>query len=266
MSEPVSLDLNNIQNKGKEELIARLKASYTQKPQKPDPAQEQKQTQKEMAPAIRWEVENKDGKLNLKAVPVTTDVDISFVNLTKPSKAPVTASFLGIKVGEALKGKVEGFKDDYQKFFVQSKSHNILMAKFAELRTGFLGMMLSMIGVTSEDLIKLQRQASGNAIAKNKALFEENEYTGELLSIMGGSKKYIRTQSAVVGEIRAQIVGQCERMGLKGYFSKEKVLQTQLEQCNKILGKFNEEKMTLEYQMSMMNMGFSYKQEEDLNG
>ncbi len=251
MSDSVTMDARIIQNKARQDMLAKMKALGSPAQQEQLQAQKDKVPQKDVSPAIKWSIENKNGQINLKATPVVTEVDVTSVNFAKEVKSPELVTFLGAKVGINVKDKIEDYIGKYTKFFVQSKSHNPLVGRFAEMKMAFFGMMLSMLGVTSEELRTIQKKAAEGAISKNRLLFEENEYTGELLSIVGGSKKYIRTQSAIVNEIRNQIITQCDKLGLKGYYTKERVLQTQIEQCRKILSKFSEEKLNLEYQLSI---------------
>jgi hypothetical protein len=68
----------------------------------------------------------------------------------------------------------------------------------------------------------------------------------------------MKTQQSLIREVRTQLVTQCEKLGLKGYYTKEKILEIQIEQCKKILSKFLEEKSTLEYQLTMYDMGSDY--------
>ena len=88
-------------------------------------------------------------------------------------------------------------------------------------------------------------------------LFEENEYNAELLGVIGGSKKQMKAQARVLGEIRNQLMVQAANLGLDQYYNKEKILEIKLLQCRKILEKFMEEKTNLEYQSQIVTFGLN---------
>src|SRR3989339_415319 len=213
----------------------------------------QRQAQKPPAQAaetpISWlKLEQKDGTMKLKAVANVDHVDVTTVALRDQEvSAPKTVSFLGYKID--LKAKVDSFKDNYVKNYAQTKSHNLMVARFAELKAAFFGYLLGMVGLSSEDIRKLQKQAIEGAVNQNKMLFEENEYNAELLGIIGGSKKQLRAQEKVIGEIRKQLVTQAKNLGLGDYYTSRRILEIQVEQCRKISAKFEEEKHSLEYQL-----------------
>jgi len=200
----------------------------------------QRQAQKPPAQAaetpISWlKLEQKDGTMKLKAVANVDHVDVTTVALRDQEvSAPKTVSFLGYKID--LKAKVDSFKDNYVKNYAQTKSHNLMVARFAELKAAFFGYLLGMVGLSSEDIRKLQKQAI--------------EYNAELLGIIGGSKKQLRAQEKVIGEIRKQLVTQAKNLGLGDYYTSRRILEIQVEQCRKISAKFEEEKHSLEYQLA----------------
>ena len=201
--------------------------------------------------AIRWTVVSKSGKAELQALPNTLDVDVSTVTTHDDLvESPRLIDFLGYKID--LSAKVAGYKDLYMRNFSLSRSHNLMVARFAEFKVGLFGFLLSMMGVSSADIRKLQRAAMEKAVNENRILFEENEYNAELIVIIGGSKKQRRVQQRVVGEIRKQLITQANRLGLKDYYTQEKITDIQKEQCQKILWKFIEEKMNLNYKLDFM--------------
>lgn len=200
--------------------------------------------------ALSWfTVEEKDGSYRLMATPNTAQVDVTSVTIYADEvKSPKMLNFLGYKID--LKAKIDGFMENYAKNYALSKSHNLMVARFAELKTSFYGYLLSMLGATSEDVRKLQKKAIEGAVKQNKMLFEENEYNGELLALVGGGgKKQMRAQQRVISEIRNQLTIQMRNLGLGDYYTARRVIEVQIEQCRKILDKFNEEKTGLEYQL-----------------
>ncbi|MCX5749344.1 MAG: hypothetical protein NTZ10_03760 [Candidatus Saganbacteria bacterium] len=243
-----NLDGTKLYNKAMMEQLLARKQEALQKPQ-----QNNAPKVTDSAPVIKWTVEEVDGKLTLNALPISSDVDVSSVQTEGSVKRPDVLNMFGIKID--LKSKVDSFKENYMKNFVLSRSHNLLVSKFAEMKLSFYGTMLSLLGTSCQEIIQMQRKATSNAISQNKILFEENEYTSELLNIIGGPRKYVKTQKTVISEIRKQLITQCERLGLTEYFTKEKVLEVQTEQCKKISSRLLEEKMGIEYQLSMFDHG-----------
>jgi len=202
--------------------------------------------------AVNWYmVEQKDGGgLKLSAVANTNQIDVTSVNIHADEvSAPKTLNFFGYKID--LQAKVDGFKENYIKNFALTKSHNLMVARFAQLKVSLYGYLLSMMGCAIEDIVKLQKKAISDSVKQNKILFEENEYNAELLSIVGGGgKKQAKAQQKVIAEIRKQLIAQANNLGVNDYYTKEKMIDIQIEQCKKILGKFQEEKATIEYQVA----------------
>jgi len=203
--------------------------------------------------AIKWVVENENGSIKLKPLANTADVDVTTVSIYQEEvESPRLLRFMGHKID--ITAKVAEFKENYVKNFMLTKSHNLMVARFAEFKTAFLGYLLSLCGVASEDIKKLQEKAVKDGIRQNNLLFEENEYNNELLSLIGGSKKQMRAQQKVAGEIRNQLIIQAKNLGLSNHYTQEKILEIQLSQCQKILQKFQEEKFNLEYQLAYLGV------------
>lgn len=219
------------------------------------PPQETKESKPEVPDqegTINWlAVEEKEGKLELKAVANTTQVDVTSISIhNEEVSAPKSVNFLGYKID--LKAKIDNFKESYIKNYALTKSHNLMVARFAELKTSTYGYLLSLLGFSSEDVRKLQKKAIEVAVKQNKLLFEENEYNSELLSIVGGGgRKQLRAQERVTAEIRSQLALQMKNLGLGDHYTSRKVLEIQIEQCKKIADKFQEEKTNLEYQLAI---------------
>ncbi|MFA4905355.1 MAG: hypothetical protein WC645_02505 [Candidatus Margulisiibacteriota bacterium] len=204
--------------------------------------------------AIKWMVETEDGAVKLKPLANTSQVDVTTVSIFQDEvEAPTALKFLGHKIDISV--KVAEFKENYVKNYTLTKSHNLMVARFAELKTAFFGYLLSLCGVASEDIKKLRDKALQDGIQQNKMLFEENEYNGELLSIVGGGgKKAMRAQQKVISEIRNQLIAQAKNLGLPSYYSQERILEIQITQCQRIMQKFGEEKVNLEYQLAYLGV------------
>jgi hypothetical protein len=181
-------------------------------------------------------------------------VDVTTVSLhPEEIAAPRFLNIFGYKVD--LSAKVADLKDNYVKNYALGRSHNLMVARFAQFKTASLGALLSMLGVPQEELENLQRKAVRDAVRQNKILFEENEYNRELLGIIGASKKRMQGQNKVLNEIQNQLVVQAANLGMDGYYSRERILEIRLEQCRRILEKFLEERTNLEYQHQCLSFG-----------
>lgn len=159
---------------------------------------------------------------------------------------------LGLRID--MNEKVQSFIDKYIKNYVQARSHNLMLAKFAQFNVAFMGQLLSMLGMTTEEIRKLQKEAINAAVEENKQFFIENEYNGEMIEIVGGgTKKEIKQQQRIVQEMRTQFMTQMQRLGYPGYYTQRAIKEIQIEQVKKIIQQFNEEKANLEFQLNYVS-------------
>jgi len=198
-------------------------------------------------------VENKKQPAKTEEFPQIQMVDVTTVSIRPEEvEAPKLLNFFGYKID--LTSKIADLKDSYVKNYGQTKSHNLMVARFAEFKTAALGALLAVLGVPSDEIENMQKKAVRDAVKQNKLLFEENEYNAELLSLIGGGKKRMRAQNRVISDIRSQLAIQAVNLRMEPY-SKEKVLEIKLAQCRKILEKFLEEKNSLDYQYQLVAFG-----------
>ena len=200
------------------------------------------------------QVENNAQAKKAEEAPQIKMVDVTSVSI-RPEEvaAPKTLNLFGYKLD--LSAKIEGFKENYSQNYALTNSHNLMVARFAEFKTAALGALMGMLGVPSDEIENLQKKATRDAVQQNKLLFEENEYNEELLGIIGGPKKRLRTQGKVIAEIRSQLMIQAKNLGVDNEYTRERILEIKLAQCNKILEKFGEEKNNLEYQYKFVFFG-----------
>lgn len=221
-------------------------------------------------PAVKWTVCSENGRITVKKQVEVERPKSSFAD-TKDSfpikkECPVDMSgivyFFGLKID--LKSKADYFRECFRRNYLLSKSHNLLVSKFAEMKTGFYTAMLSLLGVSADEIDGIKKAARESEIASKKSLFEENEYTSELLAITGSMGRKAKAQEKLTAEMRSQIIRQCELLGLTGYYTNEKVLEIRMEQCQKIHSKFDEQNIMIEYQKAMVINGLSDEKEEDV--
>ncbi len=182
------------------------------------------------------------------------DVISTTIIYRAPSIAAINLlGIFGIKID--LNAQKDRFREEYMKNYAMSKSHNMLVSRFAAVKYGFYGMMLSFLGVSSEEILELQKNARDALISQNRVLMDENEYAGEMLEIMGGPKKRMRAERMVIDEMRKQLIAQLSNCGVKEYSDPDRLIEIQRKQCLSILQKLTEEKAALEYELSMTDMG-----------
>jgi hypothetical protein len=142
--------------------------------------------------------------------------------------------------------KMESLKENYMRLYVESKSHNLLLAKFSQVKFGMLTGMLSLLGLSTKELQDLQKKALQGSIEENEQLFAQNEYNSEMLQIFGTGKKDKRQQK-IFDEVRNQIMMQMSALGQPNFFNQEKILNIKKEQVLKIRQDLSQEKQNLEY-------------------
>jgi|GEM_PF-5152918 len=172
-----------------------------------------------------------------------------------PALEPKVVTFLGLKID--VRPQAELLSVQYKRNYGLSKSHNLLVAKFAEFKMGALSAMLHILGVSAEELRALARDAHKESVAQNRANFTENEYTSEMLAVIGGTKKQVKTQKAVTGEIRSQLMKQAQNLGAADMYDKTALLEIRLEQAERVRGLFAEEKMHTDYRLCLFDSGIN---------
>ncbi|MDA1352969.1 MAG: hypothetical protein O3A01_00685 [bacterium] len=152
-------------------------------------------------------------------------------------------NFLGYKID--MGSKVADLSVKYQKFFIEAKSHNFLMAKYAEIKFGMIQFVLSLMGVSTDELRIMQKKALKAAIEDNEMLFEQNEYNFELISAFTSSQKD-KARQKILKETRSQLMKQMDLLTGINYYTSEKVNEIKEDQVKKILQELLLEKQTLE--------------------
>ncbi len=197
---------------------------------------------------IRWNIVKDKGQTDFVPTFKADHVIVSSVKRLdeklerlQPKTAP------GYKID--LTAKLEELKTIYTKNYIKARSHNFIVAKFAEVKVAFIGYMLGQLGVTFPDLQQLQKKALNSSISENLLMFEENEYNGEMINIIGGSHRKIKSDLNVIDEIRSQLSTQLTRLGKSEYSDPEKVTEMRISACQRIIEEFKQELNFLEYQL-----------------
>ena len=186
-------------------------------------------------------------------LPGRVQINSALIHSPQKIKNMDLLGFFGIKLD--LKSRIGNFMEMYRKNYALSKSHNYLIGKYAAMKLGFCTMMMSVLGVSPEEIMSLASECRRELKSQNKRQFEENEYTSELLEIVGGAKKKIKAERTVLAEIRKQLMSQMSNLGEKDYYSPQKTLEIQSGQCALIHDKMQDEQNLLEYQKIMLDSG-----------
>lgn len=197
-----------------------------------------------------WKNVNVKGKSEV-SLDVSSGENFSTSVLTS-ERAVGIINVLGLRVD--VSEKMQVFIDKYVKNYVQARSHNLMLAKFAQFNVAIMGQMLSLLGMTSDEIRKLQKEAISVAVEENEQFFAENEYNGEMIEIVGGgTKKEIKQQQKIVQEMRTQFITQMQRLGYSSCYSERAIKEIQIAQVKKIIEQFHEEKMNLDFQLNYIS-------------
>jgi hypothetical protein len=189
---------------------------------------------------FEW-VKDKEGKAGLFVKPQKTF--LSAVNLK--TDGVTLLRMLGIKID--FSDRINQLKEHYMEYVVQARSPNYLLAKYGQFKLSFLGQLLSLMGVTQEEIRKMQKKALEGAIDENIVTFRENIYNQELLTIVQGGRMG-RMGKDVLKEVEEQLQAQMRLLGREDYYTKARVLEVRCDQCTRILDEFKKEERNQEYQ------------------
>mgnify|MGYP003970747347 CR=1 FL=1 len=152
---------------------------------------------------------------------------------------------LGYKID--FHAKKEELKEMYKFNIQESKSHNIFASRFASFKVGIVNQLLSAIGVPVEELNKLKKECQAELINQNCTEMAENVYNIELNEIINGRGKKSRHYTTMFINIQRQLMTQMNNVGKTGFWSKQKIYEEKINQCEKIKQEFKEEMQHLEY-------------------
>lgn len=197
---------------------------------------------------IKWSI-SRSKEDGVKINPIMESDHVILTSVRRPGEtasAAMVSHKLGYKI--SLDQKKELLIEKYLKNFVQAKSHNYIVSKFAQLKSSFLAQLLSNIGVTIPELQKMQKKALEGAIDENELLFEENEYNAEMICALGGSGKKLKKELQIMEEIRTQLITQMTNLGKPDHYNEESQLLMKIKVCKRIRDEFTKEKNLLEYE------------------
>lgn len=151
-----------------------------------------------------------------------------------------------------MMGKLAQMKQTYMQSIVQSKSHNFFLSKYAQFKTGLTGQALSLLGVTQEELQKLQKEAIDGAVKENIELMQENLYNMVLTEIVHGRSRKTRGTMYMYAENEKQLIEQMNNLLGSQYWTPLRLYEERIKQAEKLREEFIREREALSYQFKMM--------------
>ncbi|MBH38390.1 hypothetical protein CL658_05095 [bacterium] len=164
-----------------------------------------------------------------------------------------TFKYNGHAIMRQLAHKINFFerKDEFIEMYKynlqQSKSHNVFTSRFARFKVGIVGQILTTIGIPIETLKKLQRESMKELFEENHANMKENIYHAELNEILHGKSKKTKRKIQLFVSLQQHLMIQMNNLGRLGFWSKQKLYEEKITQCEKIKEEFISEKKHLEY-------------------
>jgi hypothetical protein len=146
-----------------------------------------------------------------------------------------------------MPGKIPELKESYIQNMVQSRSHNFFLSRYAAFKVGMVGQMLSTLGVSQEELQKLQKKALEGAKDENISQMSENMYNLLLTEVLHGNTRKSQKTLAMFQEAERQLIAQMERLGFTGHWDIKSLTEERIKQAKKIREEFVKEKNTLNY-------------------
>ena len=118
---------------------------------------------------------------------------------------------------------------------------------------GIVNQVLSSIGVSFSELEQLKKECEKEFIQQNHTEMSENIYNIELNEIINGKGRKSRHYTKMFTTIQSQLVAQMKNLGKGQIWSKEKLYEEKIKQCQKIKQEFTEEMQHLEYLLRYVN-------------
>lgn len=191
--------------------------------------------------STKWERdENGEFRLVSTVVPgMSTSVDLE-------NNGRRILRLLGHKID--FSDRLTSLKEQFMQSVVQSRGSNYFLSKFAGFKVGMLGQLLSVLGVSVEEIQTMKTSAIKEAMEDNKRQMSETLYNLELTELVyGRGKKNKNTLSKFV-EIQQQLETQMALLGDSGYWTKLRILEEKRTQLNRIREEFVRERRGLAYQ------------------
>lgn len=193
----------------------------------------------------KW-VQTQNGDFEMD--PQFKDTMSSSVDLETSGKDILKMMGQKVDVSSKLPKLIQSFKQNV----IQSRSHNFFLAKYAGFKVGMLNHLLSTLGVSNEDIQKLQKEALNAAKEENKSLMKDAIYNSILNDIIHGKGRKSRATRRIFQETQTQLIQQMARLGAPEFWTEIRLLEEQIEQSKKVKEEFTKERAALIYQYTYL--------------
>lgn len=194
-------------------------------------------------PKFQWSKSDTEWQIMPK-----TKKDLKTTLTTFDNSTNVLVTFLGYKIDLTTQKSV--ILDKYAKNYIESRSPNLLLSKFAEIKTGMYQFILTLLGMSTTELKTVQKKALKTAIQETIVLFEQNEYNLEMLHLFSGGKKN-KSRQKILLEIRSQHSQALAALGEEDLITKEYIVLCKQKAVRAVLEEMRQEQqamqMLLEY-------------------
>lgn len=196
--------------------------------------------------SFNWE-RNENGEFNV----VTEEPEFFKTAINTGRTTRHTLRVMGVKVD--VSNKANEYKQNYMEQFIQSRSPNFFLSRFAQLKCGFTSQILSLLGVTTQEIQKLQKEALKSAREENQKLMKENIYNIELCELIYGRTPKAKKSLELLQEMEKQLIEQMSLLGKTEFWTKLRLLEERKQQCLKIKEEFLKERSIIQYKLNHVN-------------
>lgn len=185
--------------------------------------------------------------------PPSQQEDLTADELQQPKDDLTDHTYNALEISKRLSYKIdfgskkEELKEMYRFNIQESASDNVFTGRFARFKLGVIGQILTLSGVSISELNQLKQASLTQLFDRNIADMQDNIQNSELLAILKGTTKKTRRRFAVFNKIQATLIKQMNNMGRVGFWSKSRLLEEKITQCQKIKQDFTNEKQHLQY-------------------
>lgn len=150
-------------------------------------------------------------------------------------------------------GQLPRLKQSFIQNYIQSKSSSLLVSKYGAFKVGIIGQSLSVLGVSSEDILQLKKKAHQQAIQENIEMMGETLYNLELMELVHGVSRKTKKSRQLLMETQNKLIGQMNALGRGDYWDEARLLEGKIQQLSVIEEEFNRDYRALLYQYEFMS-------------
>ena len=159
-------------------------------------------------------------------------------------------SFLHVNID--YKKKEQGVREGFKHALKQRYSHNTLYAKFSAFKSGVLRHVLSIMGVSDQDVEKMEKEANNEAIDANKEKMSDTLYRHELMVLMSGANRKNRSQRQLLQRTKGILIREMKDRFGDDYWTQDRLLEEQTKQLGRIKEELLTEEKSLSYQVDYL--------------